>query len=345
MLPEYKGGTGAAEVHQVSGDILEKTVLKEAAIGGNNVVIPMVGKTAEKIKGIIEFMNGKGYTVNLHLSEISPETSIARASERAQKTGRVVPESYIKEVGTKPTQTFDEIISDPKYNQMLNEKNKFSNEVPKGMSPKVVETSSPSYVFVSPNVKTGLTYDDAVLALKSNEQKTASKIIQETINKDKTPGNVIDAAGVWTDGAENTIVFEDGNLSKEYLRTKASEWGKQLNQKQTIWFRSDKMGNDYVGKLFVDGKSKEVMELLKQNGIQYMTVGKDTIFLFNKSGEFFNTEMFKKVADVIKQSSLDTKKVKWQKGEGDFIGSWLEGEQARSEAQKIYQQIIDSGGV
>jgi predicted ABC-type ATPase len=346
MLPGYDGGKGAAATHEASSNILEKTLIQEAAIKGDNIVLPMVGKTQAKIENLITLLKGRGYTVNLHLAEIPVETSVARAQARAAKTGRVVPEDYLRSIGDKPTQTFDGIVNNPKMKAMLNEYNKYSNDVPMGTSPKVLDTSSPSFVFVSPSTEVGLTYDQAKQALKTPLQKQSHEMMQDIINQRKIPGNIEDAIGKWSDGAENTLVFKDGNLTREQLRLLGAEGAMPMRQKQYIWFKHNPKGADYVQELAVSGKVtvEQLKDALTKNGVQFMTVGKDRVYIFNKAGDYFDAELPKKISTTYKELGLDRGGRKGYRGDGEFEGSWAEGEGARDEAQGIYKQIIDNGG-
>jgi hypothetical protein len=77
----------------------------------------------------------------------------------------------------------------------------------------------------------------------------------------------------------------------------------------------------------------------------YQTIGSDRIFVFNKSGEYFDKGMFKKINLLKNRIGGNITKVNIVKGEGDFLGSFLEDDlQARTEANSIFKDIIKNNG-
>lgn len=139
-LPEYNGGQGAGVVHNESGDIIDRMLLPKAIQNGDNITMPLVGKTLANVQNIIDVLNEKGYAVHLHLFDLPPEEANARAITRAEKTGRVVNSDYIlNQVGTKPLENFNTLKNDPGVVSATH----YSNDVPQGTPPKLVEEQAP----------------------------------------------------------------------------------------------------------------------------------------------------------------------------------------------------------
>lgn len=310
------------------------------------MVIPMVGKNKNKIQDLINYLNSKGYKVNLHLSEISNKSAVDRATARVSETGQVVPIDYIKSLGDSPTKTFNELINTLGNKNKITGFNSYSNEVPFGTSPKVLKTSEPTFVFVSPNKLTNTTIDDSLSFLKTPAQQKGHNLLQKTINEAKIFGSVYDGVGNWTDGAENTLIFKDGDMPISQLRTLGAKTAKPLGQKQYLWFKKIDSEKDILHEINTGSKDiKKIVQELQKNGIEYPTVNTNgDIYIFNGSGEYFDKELFKKISISLKNLGIDKKKWSGYYGKGGFEGSFLEGEVARSDAQKIYKNIINQNG-
>ena len=137
LLPEFNKGRGAGIVHEESSMIAEK-VLKRSARKGENIILPIVGKDQAKLMRIATKLKKKGYTVNLYLNHVPPETAAQRAVERFTTTGRFVDPAYVlNEVGEKPLENFNQVKSHPIFNYYEHR----SNNVARGESPKLIERS------------------------------------------------------------------------------------------------------------------------------------------------------------------------------------------------------------
>ncbi len=170
MLPEYANGLGAQSVHNESSYI-STNVYNRAVKNGDNIVLPLVGRNTQKIKDLIDSLTSKGYSVHLHHVSVSVNTSKERAISRFNKTGRFVDTRYIEGLGLQPKETYDKLkrygkenrdkkwqTSERTYNERVS-KNKggqyilhgrtsggkvvsyseYSNEVPYGEKPKLIE--------------------------------------------------------------------------------------------------------------------------------------------------------------------------------------------------------------
>ncbi len=136
ILPEYEGGVGSNAVHSESKNIIE--AVEEVAFRNNaNVLFPTVGHDPNKIRGKIADLKQRGYTVYLVDVTLPLEETKRRAYDRFSRTGRLVPTSYIDEVGERPSQTYltlkEEGIADG-YAQI-------DNSPPKGEARKIIQDS------------------------------------------------------------------------------------------------------------------------------------------------------------------------------------------------------------
>ena len=137
LLPEFEGGRGAGRVHQESAQIAEELLLDRALENGDNVVLPLVGKNSNKIRRLRDVLVDRGYEVHLHLVDLPAEKAAARAVERFEQTGRFVDPHYVLNIGDSPAKTYDIIKSEGGIASY----ERFSNDVPRGQAPILVERS------------------------------------------------------------------------------------------------------------------------------------------------------------------------------------------------------------
>ena len=105
-LPEYKaqvpkdGGKtfvgAAAQVHEESS-FVAKQIRDRAIENGHHVVIDGTGGNAEKFVQMIEHLKEKGYEVQVHHPHLDVEEGVKRALARAERSGRHVPEPFIRQ--------------------------------------------------------------------------------------------------------------------------------------------------------------------------------------------------------------------------------------------------------
>ncbi|WP_052486982.1 zeta toxin family protein [Gordoniibacillus kamchatkensis] len=140
-LPEFEGGLGANAVHEESSEIIEgeEGVLIKALRNGDNIVLPIVGRRAEKLRDILNTFKELGYEVHLHLNELSPEKAARRAVERFKEEKRFVDPHYVLHgVGWKPSETYDILKKEGGFDSY----EKYSNDVPRGQKPILIERHS-----------------------------------------------------------------------------------------------------------------------------------------------------------------------------------------------------------
>lgn len=135
MLPEFEGGIGASRVHEESALISEGFVMAQAIENGDNIIVPWVGKTPEKIRRLVQQLREHGYSVELHLNELDADQAARRAVVRFQNTGRLVDPEYVLDVGWKPSETYDIL----KQEGIFDGYTKYSNDVEYGEPAKLLE--------------------------------------------------------------------------------------------------------------------------------------------------------------------------------------------------------------
>ncbi len=144
-LVGYEGGKGASKVHKESSDLTEAGFLAQAMLKGDNIVVPMIGKTEDKLQRLALAAKEYGYNVHLSLLHVNPETALARATERAQKTGRSIPTDYIlNEVGNKPLENYNKFRE--RNQGLFDSFTAFDNEVPRGENPLIFDATEKSDV-------------------------------------------------------------------------------------------------------------------------------------------------------------------------------------------------------
>ena len=136
-LPEFNGGIGAGRVHLESAQITETDIFKRAVLEGDNIVIPWVGKSPEKLRNALEQLKAEGYSVHLSLNELDPDKAARRAIERFKTTGRLVDPEYVLDVGWKPSEAYDILKTEGGFDSYV----KYSNDVPYGQPAKLLERS------------------------------------------------------------------------------------------------------------------------------------------------------------------------------------------------------------
>ena len=138
QLPEFikSNGTRADQVHEESQYIANK-VLENAIMNGDNVILPIVGKSEKSIMEKHKSLSGAGYNVHLRFVHLPVEIAVDRAVNRFRKTGRLVPIEYIvNEVGMKPAQNY--VIM--KEKGLFASYEAISTEVEYGQKPKSITT-------------------------------------------------------------------------------------------------------------------------------------------------------------------------------------------------------------
>jgi predicted ABC-type ATPase len=109
-LPEWQRGTGAAattvEAHQVMNPIIQDSLAR-----GDNLVIPLVGASSERIDKLIQEANAKGYEIHLSLVDVPSTEAMKRIVGRLEKGGLYVDPTYLASLGNRPLQNFKMLVN------------------------------------------------------------------------------------------------------------------------------------------------------------------------------------------------------------------------------------------
>lgn len=139
----------AGLLHAESSDIAENGLIGRAITAGDNFVLPIVGKTREKLVQMGRELKSQGYKVHLVLSDLPIEQATERAVSRYTsklakdpKQARFVDPEYVLSVSDRPQQNYEAIKQLPIWDSYA----RFSADIPRGEVPRLVEASPGSPV-------------------------------------------------------------------------------------------------------------------------------------------------------------------------------------------------------
>jgi predicted kinase len=134
-LPEHDGGRAAGTVHRESSLLAHNRMLKAALLRGDNIVMPMIGKSRRHVIDEAANLRKAGYEVHIVLNEIPPLEAARRAYLRFKNSDKYIPEAYIlDEVGDAPTAMYHEAVE----SGLFTSHQRYSNDVPKGQDPRLI---------------------------------------------------------------------------------------------------------------------------------------------------------------------------------------------------------------
>ena len=132
-IPEFNNGWGGDVVHEeskrINKELLKSFIDKTSEMNGANVVMPIVGSNARKVLDVMQELKEAGYSVGIHLVEVSPETSLSRLLKRYISDNRFIDPKIVIDYGTKPSEVFEQVKGE------ADEYSKWSNEVSRGENP------------------------------------------------------------------------------------------------------------------------------------------------------------------------------------------------------------------
>jgi hypothetical protein len=100
---------------------------------GDNMIALKLGKAEKSLAPLIERARESGYEVNLHVATLPIEESVKRTFARSfpadGSIGQWVNPTFAVDVGSRPTDTFNALISRPGY---VDNFSQFDTNVPKG---------------------------------------------------------------------------------------------------------------------------------------------------------------------------------------------------------------------
>ena len=206
-LPEFKGGIGAAAVHEESSTL--STFVKDLVTDdGTNVVIPKVGDNADNILKQIDKLKSKGYQVTLANMDVTAENALTRMLKRFVNTGRLISPGYVRSIGSKPKQTYASLKQQGKADGYA----EIDNNQKLGESPTIRE--DPDGIF-----------EDIQFLRSGGESGGSGRSIDENI-----PGQRIDGPGA--QATEQANLVED--LDLEFPTELAVDGDKIVAKTQTL---------------------------------------------------------------------------------------------------------------
>lgn len=134
----------AGILHDESSDITDRILLTKARVAGDNIVLPLIGKTTQKIRNLRNELLRDGYDVHLVLSELPIKEAAKRAVDRYLRVLRIAPQQsrfvdpeYVLGVGDRPLATYEVLRQEGGLKSYA----RVSANVPRGSPPKVLEVS------------------------------------------------------------------------------------------------------------------------------------------------------------------------------------------------------------
>lgn len=130
ILPEYQGGVGGNAVHPES-KVISQHVFEGASDAGENMILPTIGHSPEKIRNMAKTLQAKGYTVDLVHVSVSPENVISRMLNRYANTGKFTPTDYLRSKTGKPTEVYNLLKQEEIFNGYAKIDNNPARELPR----------------------------------------------------------------------------------------------------------------------------------------------------------------------------------------------------------------------
>ena len=188
LLPEYNDGWGAGVVHKESQLISERQLIT-ALEKGENITYPRVGGDTAELINIAAIAKSQGYSVYVHFNELDRNKALGRMINRFLETGRYIKPELITKYGSDINNTFEQV---KKATSIVDGFSKWSNDVPFGSRPKLIEYSG--------------SCEDMVRAFKP----TPSERLEQSENNCRTLRAKIDEV--------NDVFRRNPELSREYVK-------------------------------------------------------------------------------------------------------------------------------
>lgn len=115
LIPEFRGGIGAASVHNES-KAMNSIIGARLMENKTNMIVPLIGHTPSSIIQKAEFLKSQGYkNVSLVLVDVHPDAAMARMASRYLKTGRLIELDYFNSVVDKPPAAYEATYNNPVF--------------------------------------------------------------------------------------------------------------------------------------------------------------------------------------------------------------------------------------
>ena len=136
LLPEYNDGWGAGIVHKESQLIADRQF--KAVRNGENITYPRVGGDCDELTDIIAAVKKQGYSVYIHFNELDRNKALGRMINRFLETGRYIKPELVTKYGNGISATYETLKN---RSELVDGFSKWSNDVPLGCRPKLIEYS------------------------------------------------------------------------------------------------------------------------------------------------------------------------------------------------------------
>lgn len=109
-LPEYASGRGSEIVQTETALITDRTLRDQAYRARANLIIDTVGHPKRSLKEA-RYLLRSGWNVWCLCARLDVRVAVDRVRRRALESGRYVPLSYVRSVGDRPIQAFENMTS------------------------------------------------------------------------------------------------------------------------------------------------------------------------------------------------------------------------------------------
>jgi Zeta toxin len=106
MIDEFDYGRGVSAVHRESSQLGEE-VLRQATEAGENIVLPILGKSEKMLVDFASDAKGRGYTVGVYFVDATLETAMDNTVRGFGKTGRLVDTLIVEDASDRPRAAID----------------------------------------------------------------------------------------------------------------------------------------------------------------------------------------------------------------------------------------------
>lgn len=138
LLPEYEGGLNSGYLNTESRYVW-KGIVETSIANGDNIVLPVVGRSLSSVMKDMSAFRKNGYSVNVHYLELDGNKVLGRALNRFLSEGRYITPEYLMLAS-------DGGITDV-YESLKGEDidgySHWNNDVPRGQIPQLLEASDP----------------------------------------------------------------------------------------------------------------------------------------------------------------------------------------------------------
>lgn len=132
-IPEYRAAIAdkkntyrwAGTLAHEESSYIGKQIRDQAIEKGHHLVIDGSGGKPEKFVALIEHLKSKGYDVHVHFPSLSPEEGAKRSKDRAEISGRFVPERYALDMHKAVDKGLDKIMAAAPHFTMYNAESNF----------------------------------------------------------------------------------------------------------------------------------------------------------------------------------------------------------------------------